>query len=102
MNLTEVVLKARGFLCPHSAHFTFFTLLPWIKFILRGQSRGTASVQSRGSSTRKTVGGSRSDPLCKSREIAHERLQYVHYLVYYVMAKLLLGEVTVYVMYCSL
>jgi len=27
----------------------------------------------------------------KSREIAHKRRQYVHYLVYYVMAKLLIG-----------
>ena len=36
------------------------------------------------------------------REIAHEPRQYVHYLVYYVMAKLLLGEVTAYVLYCSL
>ena len=34
------------------------------------------------------------------REIAHEPRQYVHYLVYYVMAKLLLGEVTAYVLYC--
>ena len=31
------------------------------------------------------------------REIAHEPRQYVHYLVYYVMAKLLLVEVTAYV-----
>ena len=27
--------------------------------------------------------------------MAHEQCQYLHYLVYYVMAKLLVGEVTV-------
>jgi len=31
-----------------------------------------------------------------------ERRQYVHYIVYHVMAKLLVGDVTAYVMYCSL
>jgi len=35
------------------------------------------------------------------RKNAHVRRQYVHYLVYYVMAKLLLGEVTAYKLYCS-
>jgi len=38
----------------------------------------------------------------KPREIAYEPRQYVHYLVYYLMAKLLLGEVTAYILYCSL
>ena len=40
--------------------------------------------------------------LNRAREIAYERRQYVHYLVYYVKAKLLRGEVTAYVLYCSL
>ena len=31
---------------PHSEEFAFSTLPPRTKFILRGQSRGTASVQS--------------------------------------------------------
>jgi len=34
-----------------------------------------------------------------NREKLLKRRQYVHYLVYYVMAKLLLGEVTAYILY---
>jgi len=37
-----------------------------------------------------------------NQEIAHKRRQYVLYLVYNVMAKLLLGEVTAYILHCSL
>ena len=89
-----------------------------LKFIFRGQSRGTASLQSRWSALAdyhyvciyKThffpimlVLISRcvfymilkyrtvyfKSKLFKSKEIAHKRRQYIHYVVYYVMVKLL-------------